>query len=379
MGTAEAEAVAPSSEATSEDMLILTVETMSGKSVTISCPPTQTLSDLKKQLHACGGPEPRDQKIVVGSSSDDRSHTTLAELGLKSGDAMSLLCVPYCECCLGVCKCIDCHGQGRYTQGCETCGYVRPPCEKCEGECKCFKCHGKGHGGCNVCGRRPPCWGGDTFALHPDGSTKKIRDCQVGDEVRTLLGSKRIARIWGRDPSLPQNIDTEVTCLDGVWITSHHPVINGDHWAFPADFKATAPWSKRQHIVPDMYNFELEGHDDTILLWGGGGLVVSCTIGKYLGPRFGYGICTRRSTRCQHNCPQCDAVYMEGLAHNNIPSELRWARFPGFPQVEWPEGISEFELAAAASHNFVAPRLPTTCTQEAPTMIVVTLPLVSVS
>lgn len=215
-----------------------------------------------------------------------------------------------------------------------------------------------------MCVTRPPCWGGDTFVLQTDGSTKRIRDCQVGDEVRTLRGSKRIARIWGRDPNLPQNVDTEVVCLDGVWITSHHPVINGDQWVFPADLKATAPWSQRRHIVSDMYNFELEGHDDTILLWGGGGLVVSCTIGKYLGPRFGNGIFTRRSTRCQHHCRQCTAVFVEGLSHSNISSELRWARFPHFDQVEWSDGVNEFQLAAALQSSFVMPTRPATCTQQ---------------
>jgi len=217
------------------------------------------------------------------------------------------------------------------------------------------------------------------LVLQPDGSTRKIRDCSVGDEVRTLRGSKRIARIWGRDPDLPQNIDTEVVCVDGVWITSHHPVIHGDQWVFPADLKATALWSKRQHIVPDMFNFELEGHDDTILLCGGGGLVVSCTIGKYLGPRFGNGVCTRRSTRCQHNCPQCDSVYVEGISHNNIPSELRWARFPDFPQVEWADGLSEFDLAAVAVQNFEALTRPATCAQEMLLASEVTSPLACVS
>jgi len=370
----------PTVSAATEDMLTINVQTMGGNSLFISCAPSQTLADLKLQLFKCGGPKPRDQKVVMGTSSEGSEHDSLAALGLKSGDDIMLLCTPYCECCLGACKCIDCHGEGRYGDGCATCGYVRPPCQACKGECKCPDCHGKNaRRGCPTCGIRPPCWGGDTFVFQPDGCTKKIRDCQVGDMVRTLRGSKRIARIWGRDPSLPQNVDTEVVCLDGVWITSHHPVIDGDRWRFPTEIKASAPWIKRQHIVPDMFNFELEGHDDTILLWGGGGLVVSCTIGKYLGPRFGNGICTRRSTRCQHSCAQCDAVYMEGLAHNNIDSELRWARFPDFPQVEWSDGISEFELAATASQNFVAPKLTTSCAREAQAMTVFTLAPVCVT
>lgn len=83
--------------------------------------------------------------------------------------------------------------------------------------------------------------------------------------------------------------------------------------------------------------------------------MVSCTIGKYLGEQFGRGVCTRRSTRCEHACAQCDSVFVEGLQHNNLPSEMRWARFLEFPQVEWCDGVSEFELAAAAAKAFLPP------------------------
>ncbi len=40
--------------------------------------------------------------------------------------------------------------------------------------------------------------------------------------------------------------------------------------------------------MPDMFTFELEGHDDTIVLWGGVGHepLVSCTLGKDLGRSF---------------------------------------------------------------------------------------------
>jgi len=211
---------------------------------------------------------------------------------------------------------------------------------------------------CSICGKRDPCWSGDTLVLQPGGTFKKVRDCTVGDEVCTLQGSKHISRVWGRRLNYhpKEDLDTEVCCIDGVWITSHHPIISGDRWVFPADLQASAPWHRRKHLVPDMFNFELEGHDDTILLWGGGGLVVSCTIGKYLGERFGRGVCTRRSTRCQHPCEQCDAVFVEGLEHNNIPSEMRWSRFPEYPEVEWDHGVSEFELAAEAAKSFSAPQ-----------------------
>lgn len=211
------------------------------------------------------------------------------------------------------------------------------------------------------------------MVLLPHGPTKKIRDCHVGDEVRTLKGAKRIARIWKMDPDKAP-LDLEVTCLDGVWITSHHPVIASDEWVYPADLQPTAPWDKRKHVMPDMFNFELEGHDDSILLWGGGGLVVSCTIGKYLGSRFGYGICTRRSTRCAQACAQCDAVFIEGLEYDNLTPEQRWSRFPPFPQVEWMDGVSEFELARREIDNFTPPDLAAS-----PSISVVPLPISATS
>jgi hypothetical protein len=344
--------------------IVLEVRTLGGAGRNVLCSKNQTVHDLKCQLHKFGGPKPPDQKLIYESADDDYDDTTtLQEAQLDNGSMITLVCTPHCPICEGHCKCADCHGEGRYFDGCPECGVVRPSCEKCRpvGPCKCAHCHGGQHyGGCHICGIRPPCWGGDTLVLLAKGGVKKVRDCQVGDEVRTLRGSKRIARIWGRNPNLPQNVDTEVCEIDGVWITSHHPVISGDKWVFPADIKATALWSKRRHVVPDLYNFELEGHDDTVLLWGGfagKSLVVSCTIGKYMGPRFGRGICTRRTTRCLHDCAQCDAVYMPDLQHNHISPALRWARFPEYPEVEWGDGVSEFELAAEATRTFVPPLL----------------------
>merc|ERR1739848_826892 len=99
----------------------------------------------------------------------------------------------------------------------------------------------------------------------------------------------------------------------------------------------------------------------TIILWGGDStlqeLMVSCTIGKYLGSSFGRGLCTRRSTRCHGECLQCDAVYMEGIDFGNVPSTLRWAVFPEFPEVDWQNSeYSEFDLAASLASRFSLPQ-----------------------
>lgn len=100
--------------------------------------------------------------------------------------------------------------------------------------------------------------------------------------------------------------------------------------------------------MPDMYSFELEGHDDTIVLGGhGGNVVVSCTLGKYLGPCFGCDVWTRRSTRCNESCIQCDSVFVPDISFGSgMNPEYRRAAFAPFPQVEWDESEqSEFQLA----------------------------------
>lgn len=245
-------------------------------------------------------------------------------------------------------------------------------CPICSGPCKCSECHGNAQGAlsgglvCSKCKRRGPCFGGDTLVLLPSGAARKLRDCRQGDDVRTLTGSKRIARIWELDPKKHTLSDVEVCCIDGVWITSHHPVISGNQWVYPVELQPSSLWREKQSFMPDMYNLELEGHDDTILLWGGGQLLVSCTIGKYLGARFGAGACTRRSTRCPHSCAQCDSVFVEGLRFDALPVDVRWGKFAMFPQVEWESATSEFQLAEIAMQAFIPPKLESTFFSEAP-------------
>ena len=101
--------------------------------------------------------------------------------------------------------------------------------------------------------------------------------------------------------------------------------------------------------------FELEGHLDTIVLAGDGPapaqpLTVSCTLGKYLGPRFGVTIWTRRSTRCaDRGCPQCAAVFMPNINFRAVPKVLRWQQFEMFPQVEYDDRRDSSVVAAAVA------------------------------
>jgi len=190
--------------------------------------------------------------------------------------------------------------------------------------------------------RYPPCWGGDTWVLTEGGGTMRMKDVTVGTRVRTANGIYRaVSAVWVE--TIPKDRDNgEVVRWRNLWITSHHPVLVGPAWRFPAEVGRAQPASPLADIIGDVYNLELEGHDDTIVLAGDGSapaapLTVSCCIGKYLGPRFGTGIWTRRSTRCPSPCAQCDAVFIDGINFADVPLELRFKTFGAFPQVEYED------------------------------------------
>jgi len=102
-----------------------------------------------------------------------------------------------------------------------------------------------------------------------------------------------------------------------------------------------------------MYDLELEGHDDTIILGADDGsnrLTVACGLGKYLGdthpstlePRF--GVFTRHTSECDvermapGSCAQCRAALEPALRFDAIPADWRWRTdFQGFVSTEWPE------------------------------------------
>lgn len=102
-------------------------------------------------------------------------------------------------------------------------------------------------------------------------------------------------------------------------------------------------------MMPDMFTFELDGHDDTIVLWGGAGHppLVSCTLGKDLGTGFRRDVWTRRSTRCAGDCAQCEAVHVPGMRFDaDMDPAMRGRSFEAFPQVEWDgDDETEFQIA----------------------------------
>jgi hypothetical protein len=188
-----------------------------------------------------------------------------------------------------------------------------------------------------------PCWGGETVVYTPDGE-KRVKHVEVGDEVMTAKGTYRaVAKKWGSrivDSPGYRSGRVEVARIRGFWITSHHPVLQGNEWMFPAEMGTTTSAMElyQKGVLDSLYNLELEGHNDTIILGSDSGIrenTISCTIGKYLGSRFGYSVFTRRTTRCDHPCAQCEVVYEPTVNFSAIPNHLRWKIWEGYEQVEW--------------------------------------------
>ena len=189
------------------------------------------------------------------------------------------------------------------------------------------------------------CWGGDTWIfVQDDRRYIRLRNVAVGDRVLTADGRtyRAVTRVWVTDYTDPKR-NTECVYYRGVWMTSHHPVLLGSDFRYPADLEASFPAPQVAAAIGPMYNLELSGHLDTVVLCGGDSAPVwpplaSCTVGKYLGKAFGFGLWTRRSTRCARNCSQCDSVFTPGFNPTRVQSSLRWATFQPFDEVEYAQG-----------------------------------------
>eukprot|EP01052_Picozoa_sp_SAG31_P011276 SAG31_NODE_635_length_13360_cov_4.229847_12_plen_185_part_00 len=114
------------------------------------------------------------------------------------------------------------------------------------------------------------CWGGDTWVFLDGGVPCRVRDVMIGDSVLTATGEYRaVVSKWVTDYTDPKR-NTELVRLNGVWMTSHHPVLVGDDWYFPADLAESHPAPPLAAVLGPMFNFELAGHLDTIVLAGDG-------------------------------------------------------------------------------------------------------------
>merc|ERR1711907_692782 len=92
------------------------------------------------------------------------------------------------------------------------------------------------------------------------------------------------------------------------------------------------PQSFAVHGSRFVYNLELHGHDDTVMIECEQHPVpiVACTLGKFCGE---YNIFTRKTVRCLHECLQCDSVFVEGPSpFANLRVVDLDLRFPPYPE-----------------------------------------------
>jgi len=114
------------------------VLTLGGSNLTVSVLAEMKLLELKQKLHKLGGPKVKDQKLCCLELSDTlhiQDNTTLQDLGINKDSLITLICVPWCELCRGPCQCASCHGEGRFSPGCEKCNKERAECNRCGGPC----------------------------------------------------------------------------------------------------------------------------------------------------------------------------------------------------------------------------------------------------
>ena len=173
--------------------------------------------------------------------------------------------------------------------------------------------------------RRCNCLAGDCELLvevaGPGGARwlapTRMADVRAGDVVAT--GSRapgearrRVARVW---VSAVRGGACDVIALArGCRLTPGHPVVDraSGRWmsagaALGGVRDARVERGARERAV---YGIELEGHVDTVLV---GGAFVVAAIGAYCGPRFGWNVFTRKSSRCDaRTCAACDVAVLPG-------------------------------------------------------------------
>ena len=96
-------------------------------------------------------------------------------------------------------------------------------------------------------------------------------------------------------------------------------------------------WEIVLHAPRWLYSLELEGHEDVVLT--GRDRVAVAALGLYCGPRFGWNLYTRKTTRCQGACAICDVQCVPWIdfgARIKNTSDAAYA-------VQWPA----FEMASA--------------------------------
>lgn len=221
----------------------------------------------------------------------------------------------------------------------------------------------------------------------------RIENLRIGDLIYTGYRGKfrRVQKIWRNYCGEPGN-NTEVVQYRGVWMTSHHPVLWGAQWKYPGDLINNASVLPGIDFVREhgpLFNLELDGHIDTVVLSGGfhsptftldhfchknttipkddifarenvPGTFLSCTIGKYLGAEFGWTLWTRRTVPCfQHQIyleyQKTVNLNKETLNHRRHKEILRDGLTVQNVEITGPNPCSQCKVALVGEEDFCSP------------------------
>jgi hypothetical protein len=151
----------------------------------------------------------------------------------------------------------------------------------------------------------PPCLGPDGNVCMKSGGSKKISELEVGDEIKTLNGFNKIAKVI-KTETLPQ----EVCRVNNVLLTNRHPIQLNGKWCYPEDV------AEKSILETEVYNFELERlesfneGDHTIIVDD----LVCATLG--CGPKI------------EHAKLDADLKWGSGYWNKSIPSQTKPALLP---------------------------------------------------
>merc|ERR1712045_18267 len=130
------------------------------------------------------------------------------------------------------------------------------------------------------------------------------------DDKGGVDGFRRITRIWRSRDRIHRLCELSPGCR----LTVDHPVWWSEQWRKPKTIVRPV-----EHDATTgggvVYNLEVEGHVDTVLV---GGLLCS-TLGLYCGEDFGWNVFTRKTRPCDTQpCAKCARVVIPDLDFSRL-------------------------------------------------------------
>jgi len=110
-----------------------------------------------------------------------------------------------------------------------------------------------------------------------------------------------------------------------------------------------AEWEVVLHAPRMLISLELEGHEDVVLT--GRDRVAVAALGLFCGPKFGWNLYTRKTTRCPGACAICDVQCVPwidfGARIKNTSDEQYAVQWPALPLPELESSHADLQLDAA--------------------------------